>query len=36
MPPGSNPWPAGDRQDARLLREAGPKDLTLDELNPVF
>ncbi len=26
----------GDRQDARLLREAGPEGLTLDELNPVF
>ena len=33
---GFKPVACGDRQDARLLREAGPKDLTLDELNPVF
>ena len=33
---GFKPVACGDRQDARLLREAGPEGLTLDELNPVF
>ena len=33
---GFKPVACGDRQDARLLREAGPKELTLDDLNPVF
>lgn len=33
---GFKPVACGDRQDARLLREAGPAGLTLDELNPVF
>ena len=33
---GFKPVACGARQDARLLREAGPEGLTLDELNPVF
>lgn len=33
---GFKPLACGDRQDARLLREAGPDGMTLEQLNPVF
>lgn len=33
---GFKPIACGDRQDVRLLREAGPDGLTLEELNPIY
>lgn len=33
---GFKPIACGDRQDVRLLREAGPDGLSLEELNPIY
>lgn len=33
---GFKPIACGDRQDVRLVREAGPDGLTLEELNPIY